>query len=73
MGIDPKILEEAPPNWQGNTEPANHQTVRAAISGHGRLLAARRLGLAEVPVMVARGWSEEDRRVYCLADNRLAL
>jgi ParB-like chromosome segregation protein Spo0J len=42
------------------------------ISGHGRLLAAQRLGLAEVPVMVARGWSEEDRRVYCLADNRLA-
>ena len=42
------------------------------ISGHGRLLAAQRLGLAEVPVMVARGWSDEDRRVYCLADNRLA-
>jgi DNA modification methylase len=42
------------------------------ISGHGRLLAAQRLGIAEVPVMVARGWSEEDRRVYCLADNRLA-
>jgi DNA modification methylase len=42
------------------------------ISGHGRLLAAQRLGLAGVPVMVARGWSEEDRRVYCLADNRLA-
>ena len=42
------------------------------ISGHGRLLAAQRLGLAQVPVMVARGWSEEDRRVYSLADNRLA-
>lgn len=42
------------------------------ISGHGRLMAAQRLGLAEVPVMVAKGWSDEDRRVYCLADNRLA-
>jgi DNA modification methylase len=42
------------------------------ISGHGRLMVAQRLGLAEVPVMVAKGWSDEDRRVYCLADNRLA-
>ena len=28
------------------------------IAGHGRLLAARQLGLAEVPVVVARGWTE---------------
>ena len=42
------------------------------IAGHGRLMAAAQLGLAEVPVMVARGWSEEDRRLYTLADNRLA-
>lgn len=42
------------------------------IAGHGRLMAAAQLGLAEVPVMVARGWSDEDRRLYTLADNRLA-
>jgi DNA modification methylase len=42
------------------------------IAGHGRLMAAAQLGLAEVPVMVALGWSEEDRRLYTLADNRLA-
>lgn len=42
------------------------------IAGHGRLMAAAQLGLAEVPVMVAHGWSEEDRRLYTLADNRLA-
>lgn len=42
------------------------------IAGHGRLLAAQQLGIAEVPVMVAKGWSDEDRRVYCLADNRIA-
>jgi len=42
------------------------------IAGHGRLMAAAKLGLAEVPVMVARGWSDEDRRLYTLADNRLA-
>src|SRR5947209_19222970 len=28
------------------------------IAGHGRILAARKLGLAEVPVMVACGWSD---------------
>ena len=42
------------------------------IAGHGRLMAAAQLGMAEVPVMVARGWSDEDRRLYTLADNRLA-
>lgn len=43
------------------------------IAGHGRVMAARELGIAEVPVMVARGWTEEQRRAYVLADNRLAL
>ena len=43
------------------------------IAGHGRLLAAQSLGLAEVPVMVARGWSEKQRRAYVIADNKLAM
>jgi DNA modification methylase len=43
------------------------------IAGHGRVLAAQRLGLAAVPVMIARGWSEAKRRAYVLADNKLAL
>lgn len=43
------------------------------IAGHGRVLAARKLGLAEVPVMVAHGWSEAQKRAYVLADNKLAL
>lgn len=43
------------------------------IAGHGRVLAARRLELVEVPVMVARGWSEAQIRAYRLADNKLAL
>jgi DNA modification methylase len=32
-----------------------------------------RLGIAEVPVMTARGWTEAQRRAYVLADNKLAL
>ncbi len=43
------------------------------IAGHGRVLAARKLGLADVPVMVATGWTEAQRRAYVLADNKLAL
>lgn len=43
------------------------------IAGHGRVLAARKLGLTEVPVMVAIGWSEAKKRAYVIADNKLAL
>lgn len=43
------------------------------IAGHGRVLAAEQLGIREVPVMVARGWTEAQRRAYVLADNQIAL
>jgi hypothetical protein len=43
------------------------------IAGHGRVLAAYKLGLPDVPCMTAVGWSETKRRAYMLADNRLAL
>jgi site-specific DNA-methyltransferase (adenine-specific) len=36
-------------------------------------MAAQKLGLEEVPVMVATGWSEAQKRAYVLADNQLAL
>src|SRR5262249_29216661 len=43
------------------------------IAGHCRVLAAQRLGLDEVPVMVAHGWSEAQKQAYVIADNKLAL
>ena len=43
------------------------------IAGHGRLMAARKLGLASLPVMVAKGWSDAQKKAYVLADNKLAL
>lgn len=43
------------------------------IAGHGRLAAARLLGLTEVPVIVVSGLSEVQRRQLMLADNRIAL
>jgi DNA modification methylase len=42
------------------------------VVGHTRLLAAQRLGLAAVPVHVARGLSAEQVKAYRLADNRTA-
>ena len=43
------------------------------IAGHGRVMAAKKLGISQVPVMVAEGWSEAQRKAYVLADNKLAL
>jgi DNA modification methylase len=42
------------------------------IAGHGRAAAAGRLGLKSIPVIVARGWSEDQKQAYRLADNELA-
>ena len=43
------------------------------IAGHGRILAARKLGYDQAPVMVAEGWSDAKKRAYVIADNKLAL
>ena len=41
------------------------------IAGHGRLQAAQKLGLAEVPVMTAKGWTEAQKKSYRIADNAI--
>jgi ParB-like chromosome segregation protein Spo0J len=38
----------------------------------GRVAAAAKLGLKSIPVIVAHGWSEEEKQAYRLADNELA-
>ena len=43
------------------------------IAGHGRVLGARKLRIREVPVMVATGWTEAQKKAYAIADNKLAL
>ena len=57
----------------GWTNPVLVDEAGSIIAGHGRILAAKKLGIAEVPVMVAAGWSEAQRRAHVLANNRLAL
>ena len=43
------------------------------VAGHGRLMAAKSLGLREVPVVVVDHLTEAQRRAYVIADNQLAL
>jgi DNA modification methylase len=46
---------------------------RVIIAGHARLLAARKLGMREVPIIMLEHLSEAQRRALVIADNRLAL
>jgi ParB-like chromosome segregation protein Spo0J len=48
------------------------ETPPGIIAGHGRVLAAKKLGLAEVPCIRLSHLMEAQRRAYILADNRLA-
>lgn len=57
----------------GWTNPCLISEDGTLIAGHGRLLAAHKLGAKEVPVIVARGWSEAQTRAYVIADNQLAI
>jgi site-specific DNA-methyltransferase (adenine-specific) len=57
----------------GWTTPVLVDEQGSIIAGHGRTLAAQRLQMTEVPVMVAKGWSEAKKRAYVLADNKLAM
>jgi ParB-like chromosome segregation protein Spo0J len=43
------------------------------IAGHGRVMAAQKLGLADLPVIEASHLTDAQRRAYVIADNRLAL
>ena len=57
----------------GWTNPILAGADGIVIAGHARLLAARKLGMTEVPVIVLDHLTESQRRALVLADNRLAL
>ena len=57
----------------GFTNPILIDEENGIIAGHGRLLAAQKLGIEEVPVIVMRGLTDAQKKAYVIADNKLAL
>jgi DNA modification methylase len=57
----------------GWTNPILVDGTNGIIAGHGRLLAARKLGYKEVPTIELADLTETQRKAYVIADNRLAL
>lgn len=57
----------------GWTNPILTDGDNGLIAGHGRLMAARKLGHKEVPTIELIGLSEAQKKAYIIADNRLAL
>lgn len=57
----------------GFTNPVLIDDAGGIIAGHGRVLAAKTIGMAVVPCLRLKDLSEADKRAYILADNKLAL
>lgn len=56
--------------WTNPVLVDEHQEI---IAGHGRIAAAERLGIEDVPVIVLAGLSDEQKKAYRLADNKIPL
>ena len=56
----------------GFTSPILVDEDNAVLAGHGRLAAAKLIGLREVPTLAVSGLSDTQKRAYLLADNKLA-
>lgn len=57
----------------GFTNPVLVDSDNGIVAGHGRVMAAKQLGLAEVPTINVGWMTEGQRRAYVIADNQLAL
>jgi DNA modification methylase len=57
----------------GFTNPVLVDADNGIVAGHGRVMAAKLLGLAEVPTINVGWMTETQRRAYVIADNQLAL
>jgi len=57
----------------GFTNPILIDDAAGIIAGHGRLMAAKRLNLTEVPTITLAGLTEAQKKAYVIADNKLAL
>ena len=66
-----KQLSDSIREW-GWTMPILIDENDQVLAGHGRLFAAKELNLEEVPCMTATGWTEQQKKAYVIADNKLA-
>jgi DNA modification methylase len=57
----------------GFTNPVLVDDENNLIAGHGRVMAARKLGMDEVPAVIVTGLDDRKRRALIIADNKLAL
>lgn len=57
----------------GWTNPVLIDEKGMIIAGHGRIMAADKLGIVDVPCIVAEGWTKAQKQAYVLADNQLAM
>lgn len=57
----------------GFTNPVLVGESNDVIAGHGRILAAEKLGIDEVPTIELKGLTEAQKKAYIIADNKLAL
>lgn len=57
----------------GFTNPILIRSDNTIIAGHGRHMAAQRLGMEELPCMIADNWSEAQIRAFVIWDNKSAL
>jgi len=56
----------------GFTNPVLIDDTGNVIAGHGRITAAKKIGLQEVPTITLSHLSEDQRKAYIIADNQLA-
>ena len=57
----------------GFTNPVLIDSDKVIIAGHGRVMAAQRMGLSEVPCITLDYLTEAQKKAYIIADNQLAL
>ena len=55
----------------GWTTPVLVDDSAGIIAGHGRVMAARKLGIKDIPTITASGWTKAQKSAYILADNQL--
>ena len=72
---DDKQIEQIMASIQewGFTNPIIIDEDDTIIAGHGRVMAATKLGLEEVPCVQVSGWTDAQKKAYVIADNKLAL